>query len=37
MQMIDAQDLFAKIGVKSAVIKSGEHKDMGSPVQNIVP
>lgn len=37
MQMVDAKDLFDKIGVKSAVIKSGEHKDMGSPFRTLSP
>jgi protease-4 len=31
MEMVNAKDLFDKIGVKSEVIKSGEKKDMGSP------
>ena len=33
MGFTNYQDLFEKIGLKSDVIKSGEHKDIGSPVR----
>jgi len=33
MQFTNLQELFEKIGLKSQVVKSGEHKDIGSPVR----
>jgi protease-4 len=33
MEFTNVQELFGKIGLKNQVIKSGEHKDIGSPVR----
>lgn len=35
MELQNVQGLYEKIGVKSIVIKSGEHKDMGSPFREL--
>lgn len=35
MQLANVQDLLKKIGVKSRVIKSGEHKDLASPFREM--
>ncbi|MFV2082716.1 MAG: signal peptide peptidase SppA [bacterium] len=35
MEFINLEELFGKIGIKSRVIKSGEHKDMGSPFRDL--
>jgi protease-4 len=36
-EFIDAQGLLQKIGVQSTVIKTGEKKDMGSPMREMTP
>ena len=36
-EMGNVEELFKKIGVKIEVIKSGKHKDIGSPVRPITP
>jgi len=33
MEFTNIQDLFEKIGLKSEVVKSGQHKDIGSPMR----
>ena len=33
MEFTNLQDLFQKIGLKSEVVKSGKHKDIGSPMR----
>jgi protease IV len=33
MEFTNIQDLFEKIGLRSQVVKSGQHKDIGSPVR----
>lgn len=35
MEFMNMEELFSKIGIKSRVIKSGEHKDMGSPFREL--
>ncbi len=35
MEFTNMEELFGKIGIKSRVIKSGEHKDMGSPFREL--
>ena len=37
MQFANLEDLFKKIGVKSSVIKSGQYKDIGSPMREMTP
>ncbi len=37
MQFSNLEELLKKIGVKGVVIKSGEHKDMGSPFREMTP
>ena len=37
MHFTNVQDLFKKIGLKSAVIKSGRYKDTGSPFRDMSP
>ena len=35
MQFPNAEELFDKVGVEWAVVKSGEHKDIGSPLRDL--
>src|SRR5262249_6219414 len=35
MELANVEGLLKKIGVESVVVKSGEHKDIGSPVRQI--
>jgi protease-4 len=37
MQFANLEELFKKIGYKGYVIKSGEHKDIGSPFRGMTP
>ena len=37
MEFTNFQDLMEKIGLKSQVVKSGDHKDIGSPVRPMTP
>jgi len=37
MEFTNFQELLQKIGLKSQVVKSGEHKDIGSPVRPMTP
>jgi protease-4 len=37
MQFSNFEELLKKIGIKGVVIKSGEHKDIGSPFREITP
>lgn len=37
MEFTNFQELLDKIGLKSQVVKSGEHKDIGSPVRPMTP
>lgn len=37
MQMQNIQGLYEKLGVKEIVIKSGQHKDIGSPYRELSP
>ena len=37
MEFTNIEELFKKIGVKGVVLKSGEHKDMGSPFREMTP
>ena len=37
MQFSNFEDLLKKIGIKGVVIKSGEHKDIGSPFREMTP
>jgi protease-4 len=37
LEFVNLEDLFGKIGFKVQVIKSGEHKDMGSPARTLRP
>ena len=37
MEFTNLEELFKKIGIKGVVIKSGEHKDMGSPLREMTP
>lgn len=32
-----SKELLKKVGVKSAVVKSGEYKDIGSPLRDMTP
>ncbi len=37
MEFTNIEELFRKIGIKGVVIKSGEHKDIGSPFREMTP
>jgi protease IV len=37
MEFTNIEELFKKIGIKGVVLKSGEHKDMGSPLREMGP
>jgi protease-4 len=37
MQFSNLEELLKKIGIKGVVIKSGEHKDIGSPFREMTP
>ena len=37
MEFTNIEELFKKIGIKGVVIKSGEHKDIGSPLREMTP
>jgi protease IV len=37
MQFSNFEELLKKIGIKGVVIKSGEHKDIGSPLREMTP
>lgn len=37
MHFANFQELFKKVGVKSAVVKSGQYKDIGSPFRDMTP
>jgi protease-4 len=37
VESLNVEDLFRKIGLRSEVIKSGRHKDMGSPFRKMGP
>jgi len=37
MQFANFEELLKKIGMKSSVVKSGEYKDIGSPVREMTP
>jgi protease-4 len=37
MQFSNMEELLKKIGIKGVVIKSGEHKDIGSPFRDMTP
>ncbi|HQI23257.1 MAG TPA: signal peptide peptidase SppA [Smithella sp.] len=37
MQFANFEELLKKVGVKSAVVKSGEYKDIGSPLRDMTP
>ena len=37
MQFSNFEELLKKIGIKGVVIKSGEHKDIGSPFREMTP
>jgi protease-4 len=37
VESLNVEDLFRKIGLQSEVIKSGQHKDMGSPFRKMGP
>ncbi len=37
MQFSNLEDLLKKIGIKGVVLKSGEHKDIGSPFREMTP
>ncbi len=37
MEFTNLEELFKKIGVKGIVLKSGEHKDIGSPFREMTP
>jgi protease-4 len=37
MEFANVQELFRKIGLSATVIKSGEYKDMGSPLREMTP
>ena len=37
MEFTNIEELFKKIGVKGVVLKSGEHKDIGSPFREMTP
>src|SRR4030043_386207 len=37
MEFTNLEELFKKIGIKGVVLKSGEHKDIGSPLREMTP
>lgn len=37
MQVTNFEDLYDKLGLKNQVVKSGEHKDLGSPLRPMSP
>ncbi|MBM4278079.1 MAG: signal peptide peptidase SppA [Deltaproteobacteria bacterium] len=37
MEFTNIEELFRKIGIKGMVLKSGEHKDIGSPFREMTP
>lgn len=37
MELTNLEELFGKLGIKSRTIKSGDHKDMGSPFRELTP
>ena len=37
MEFTNIEELFKKIGIKGIVLKSGEHKDIGSPFREMTP
>jgi protease-4 len=37
MEFANLEELFKKIGIKGVVLKSGEHKDIGSPLREMTP
>ena len=37
MEFTNIEELFKKIGIKGVVLKSGEHKDVGSPFREMTP
>ncbi len=37
MQVTNFQELYGKLGLKNQVVKSGEHKDLGSPLRPMTP
>ncbi|OGP58888.1 MAG: hypothetical protein A2162_03230 [Deltaproteobacteria bacterium RBG_13_52_11b] len=37
MEFTNVEELFRKIGIKGVVLKSGEHKDIGSPFREMSP
>ena len=37
MQFSNFEELLKKIGIKGVVLKSGEHKDIGSPFREMTP
>ncbi len=37
VESLNVEDLFRKIGLRSNVIKSGRHKDIGSPLRKMTP
>lgn len=37
MQFANVEELFKKIGVKASVVKSGQYKDIGSPLREMTP
>jgi protease-4 len=37
MEFTNSEELFKKIGIKGVVLKSGEHKDIGSPFREMTP
>jgi len=37
MEFTNIEELFKKIGIKGVVVKSGEHKDIGSPFREMTP
>jgi protease IV len=37
MEFTNIEELFKKIGIKGMVLKSGEHKDIGSPFREMTP
>jgi len=37
MEFTNIEELFKKIGIKGVVLKSGEHKDLGSPFREMTP
>ncbi len=37
MQFANVEELFKKIGIKASVVKSGQYKDIGSPLREMTP